>query len=74
MGAFPIPYANKVTKILGDYVGVLIKCGVAPKIVIQFIAKILGNLTRCTKAYAAICTMGSLLIKYKQGTISWKDV
>lgn len=74
MGAVPIPYANKVTKILGDYVGVLIKTGVAPTVVIQFIAKILGNLTRCTKAFTAICTLISLVVKYKQGNITWNDL
>jgi hypothetical protein len=54
MGALPIPYANQVTKVLGQYAGRLIAAGVSPKIVIQIIAKILGNLTTCCRAYLGI--------------------
>lgn len=74
MGAIPIPYANKVTKILGDYAGKLIALGTGPKIVIQFIAKILGNCTRGLKAFVAIKILIELFLKYKAGKISWSDL
>ena len=57
MGAVPIPYANKVTKYLGEFAGKLISLGVAPKAVIKFIVKILGNLTRCFRAFRGIKTL-----------------
>jgi hypothetical protein len=73
MGAVPIPYANKITKILGDYVGKLIALGVAPTTAIKFIARILGNLTRCSKAFQAVITLVKLYLKYKNGSINWTD-
>ena len=54
MGAVPIPYENKVTKYLGDFAGRLIALGTAPKTVIKLIAKIIGNLTNCFRAFRGI--------------------
>jgi hypothetical protein len=65
MGTVPIPYANKVTKVLGQFVGRLIAIGFSPKIILQLLVKIVGNLTTCCKAYQGIKALLELFCSSK---------
>lgn len=73
IGVIPIPLANQSAKILGRYAGKLIGYGYAPKIVVQFIAKILGNLSRSLKAYKATMLILRLFMAFQSGEISWEQ-
>lgn len=52
----------------------LIKTGIAPKRVIQIIAKIIGNLSQSLKAWKGMSILVTLFIKYKQGKLSWNEL